>query len=603
MRINIKTLFILLFFTITAIMFFIYENPMTSYGISIYSQVNLIIWITLITALLCGLFISLWYLEDYNTHWWKLGLFIIIFVNSIIILLPSLIGYKYNIGGDHLTHLGYTLNILQSGVIENNIYPGFHLIMSYISLISNISPEILLNYFGILFYFLFIFYSYILANSLLKKKAVRYAVLCSTVPFFYFYYALFPMGYAFITFILIFYLYFKYNSNKSITLAIILILLTIVMVFLHPVSAFFLLLTFLVYELANMLKNNNIKFNKKMFTISNIKNYRISISFALILFVTFNLWLWNNFKVWSKFVNGIIDLFSNELTTTPITEKAAEGFSALNLSIFEIMKLFFETYGDVFIYGIITIITIILIWKNDALVSKYTKNKGINVFALVFLFLSVLAIIDFVQPLTILSSGRLIFLSIIFLPLFTGLGLSLISEKINTNIIKNKKIVTLVIVGIIYTSSLVGIFDLHFSPITYKTNPAITNANIDGVNWIISNGNKNLQTIRLGIDTLSRYVDESYGIQAVKYPYQNKKFIIPDHFNYNNDLYFGKNLNKDTYMITRANYIIELYKEVFPSVNRFTISDFRSLDNDITVNKIYENGEVENWYINGNSSL
>lgn len=599
MKNKIKLLLIFSFLLIILSELLISNNPMSSYSLSIYSQVNTFALLILMFTLISGISISVWDLYSENPYSWKYGLIIVIFVNTIIILLPSSLGYKFNTSLDMFDHMGYAVTIINTGHIyfNHDIYPVIHILYSNISLLTGQSINKITNYLGISYYALFILSTYILSNYLLKKKAAILATICSTVPFFYFYYSVFPLGYAFITFILVFFLYFKYKEKKSVQFGILILIFMFYMTFIHPLGAIFLSLALISIEISNyFIQHQQLK---KIFPVPpKKKKFTVSLSFILIALIVLNLWLWNNFKYWSAFVEGIQNIFTFDLSTTPLTQRAAEGFSTLHLSLIDIASLFIRTYGAILLFGILSIYTIFIIFRNQKLIKNYS-NRMIYFLSLIFLLFCVLAINDIIQPLTFLSSGRLIILPTMLLPIFTGLALIIITDY-KFNVIKNKKLLATIPIFIITIASIIGVFALFPSPMIYKINPAITTANFDGMEWIVNNGNPQIQSIVLPpLDNLYRYVNiNGFNNQSTLYQYQILGYKFPDHFNYTNSSNFGSNFNSTIYMITSEKSTVNVYIEIFPTVNRFTISDFNKLKNDNTVQKIYENGEIQNWIVN-----
>jgi hypothetical protein len=376
-------------------------------------------------------------------------------------------------------------------------------------------------------------------------------------------------------------------------MGILLILFSIYCVFFHPVSAFLLVIIILTFEIGKIIFNKYYSMGNK--SISEVKKDEIVLAFALIIFISLMLWLWQNFKIWDSFVSGTINLFTVELATKPLTESAAESISILHLSIVNIISLIIKIYGDILILGLLSLYVVIRIFRKHMENLKDLELRNIFIISLIFITVSTITIIDLIHPLSTLSSGRIILLSIIFLPLFAGIALYNFQNK--KNLKKSKKIfINVLIFLIISSSSLLAVFSLHASPITYKSNDAVTSANYDGVIWMTTDGIKKYGTITLGIDDIKNYVDANHGRIKIQYPEQIS-YKIPDHFNYTNRSMFGENLQSNTYMITRENFILSLYTEVYPQINRFDVKDFNLLENDKSVNKIYENGEVQNWYI------
>lgn len=597
---NLKIVYTTLFMIITLITLILSENIIKGYEISIYTQINPIVWILVIITLIGGITLLTWDLQNEKQYWWKLSILLIMIINTIIIFLPVMIGYQFSISGDTLSHLGYILAISNNGHISNDIYPINHLIISIITAVSSISSEDVIKYFGIIYYSLFILFSYLMAKRVFKKNKIAIlACLFSTIPFFYFYYAFIPIGFTIVSFIMFYYIYFIYQEKKSANMGILILLLLLFMVLMHPVASFFLLISLIFFELGKVLYLK--RYSHGEFRLTKSLN-KISITFSLILTILFVSWLWQGYGVWEAFVHGIIDLFSNELNNSGLTTTAAESFGLLNFSILDMITLFIKMYGHIFILGLVGIIAamiIILNKKNEKIDNK--QYQSLFILSIIFVTFSVLAIIDFIQPLSILSSGRLMFLPMIFIPLFSSFGLYFFIKKYKAD--SSNKLIKIALISFLSIPFLIAIFSLHQSPFVYKSNPAVTSEEITGADWIIVNGNIKMNTISLGVDDLKRFSDAIYSRKKMKYS-TTTKIKIPDHFNYTQGepSNLGQDYDKNYYLITRKDYILSLYRIIFPQLNRFTEEDFRLLNEDNTVYKIYENGEVQNWHIIGNNT-
>lgn len=594
-------IFTILFVVVAINALLISFNSISGYGISLYSGLTLFSWISIILTIIIGVFLTL---INYNNkdNKWILGLGLILLINLILLLLASSQGYVINSGGDVLSHLGYSIDILNTSHIGNlNFYPVTHILIVSFSYLSNIPIINLINYIGPLFYLLFVLYSYLLVKLIFNKNAAILAALSSTVLILPTYYALFPMGLAFLTFPLVFYLYFSYSQNKKPATAMIIILMLIFIALLHPVASFLLFLSLVIFELIKIL--NNYSFKQRKIVKNNENSYQISFILAAISIIVLLAWLWSFFDVWSQFIYSIIDLFTSQLSTISFTTQASESILKLGLSNLGLLELIIKIYGHLFILWIISFISAVLFLTKK----NFYKENNIEVFSISILFIlfSILAGTDFIHPLTSLSSGRLLNAVVPLFPILLGGSFYVFLQKNQfNNKIKNKKnenkTRTTIIGLIIISSIIIGIFALYPSPLIYQTNDAIDNQNLNGGYWLINYGNLNYEVINLYTDPINRYADAllgSNGAEQKGYPQQLRNYVFPDHFNYTTD--YGNSFSRNTYLLTEENNIVYIYKYLYPQLHRFDANDFNRLENDSSVNKIYDDGEIQNWLING----
>ncbi len=560
----------------------LFHVPNNMHNISIYSEIIIYYWVFYFFALIIGTYLVL---EGLNSNYWKLGIIIIFLSNLTIILLPFLKGYDFSGSGDHLTHLGYVKDILYTGHIStHNVYPATHIIISSLVYFSKISPQILLNFISPLFYFLFIIFTYLLACELVDKEPAIIATLISTILSIYYYVQVFPMGYAFLLYPFIFYIYFKNQKQRKISTSVILLLILTVLVIFHLVAAFVMFLAILIMELSQIAYHR--------FITREITKKKINITLALFLFVVVLLWITNNAYAWQNSISNVIGWMSFEMLTQPLNTVAMAGFNQLNLNVFDIILLFFKKYGVQFFCLIVSLVVIIqLLIKSNF---TYVKEREFfYVYMVVFLFSLILWIVDLFIPLTLLTSGRLIALVNSIFPIFVGLGFYRIlnSNKISiNNIVSRIKIpVATILLVIVF---LVGVFSLYPSPAIYSTNDALDNSQTASAIWFNEKESNHISVAILGYVSTDRIQQALNGFSFYTHHYN---YPVPDHFDYNTNTYLGNYYNSTTYLLYNEQFILSIYQQggVFSQIGRFNPNDFQRLDNDTSVNKIYDNGEID----------
>lgn len=605
----LKTIAIILFSFSSMALIMIAKNPCPEYEISVYNAVLPISWMLLLVAIMggIGLMVHQAMVDEVVgiRYGWQIGLLLILFSNLVIILLPYIRGYAFPSVDDHLTHIGYVKDIMQTGAINSkNVYPATHLAISQLSFVTGISAETITNLFGPLFYIFFILFTFLLSREIIPKPATILATVASTILYCFYYIEVFPMGFAFIISILIFYLYFKYLENKTVGFAILILLLGILMAFFHPVASFSLIIAFLIMEFSKQLFDRLCINKSGQDRASRSLVSQMSFSFPFLFFIILMLWVWNHFQVWNRSISSVSGWFYNELLVEPMTQKAAESFGKLGLGFIGQGELFILMYGHYFIYMALSLIAVEEIAR-EFLHSPSKNTKSIYLLACFLLPAEAIWITDYFMPLTNLSSGRLICLVAALFPSFVGLALHKIgganSEKSVKNVSKvNKgKLIKAVSVAlIIILCSLIGIFSIYPSPFTLRTNPAASYAMVDGNKWLLEQSNSCVGEINLGTQVPFRYADALYGVGSNR-PKVIVEENIADHFNYPRYATLGESFEGDRYVIVRSNFIKMIYTELYPQLHRFTKDDFSRLELDPSANFLYNNSDTQVWYVRG----
>lgn len=597
---------ILLIFILLAIIL-IKQNPVAGYELSIYSPLPVTVWVFLLGSIIGGIILVVNQAANSSKktgNWWQIGLLLILLSNLVIVLLPYLRGYAFSCSGDHLSHLGYVKNILQTGTLTTgNVYPITHIIIFQLSSILGISEEIVINFIGPLFYLLFVLFTYLLSREILPKTAAILATTASTVLYCYYYNQVFPMGFAFITTVLVFYLYFNYLNHKSVAFATVLIVTGCLIVFFHPVTSFMLIVALVVME------SGKILFDRIFITgrgrISQVN--QISLILPLLFFVILMIWIWAKYSVWSYSVSSVAGWFNAELLTKPMSEIALESFDKLGLSTLGILELFIRMYGHYFIYLVLSLIAIESIVRK-CFISFSDDNHSIFLYSILFMPMTAIWLTDYIRPLTTLSSGRIIWFMTALFPTLVGLGLYRIGrmeiERVGKDTRggfisdKGKTIGALSVILILIICSVIGIFAIYPSPLILQTNWASSYAMIDGQEWLLENGDPNVNVLTIGSPAPQRYADALWGNTARKYPGADKNEQFQDHFNYHlGYTTFGQSIEGGRYIILRENYINLLYKQLYLKVGRFNDDDFFRFKLDPSVNKLCTNEDTQILYV------
>jgi len=579
----LKLLLISSFLLFSIVTLFLSKYCSVGYNLSIYNNLPFPSLLLISLLILIGIGITL---EGYKNkdNIWKIGFLLIILCNFIVLLLPYLIGYTYSSNADHLTHIGFVKDILGTGnlnsYMDKNIYPFIHILAVELSLFTKLSIEKIAFFLGPLFYFLFLSYTYILSRKLTPNSKIL-TVVAGTVLFCYFFKEIFPMGFAFLTYPLIFYVYYNYRSKKNTSYAILTLLLLLIMPFFHPIAAILLSFVLVVLEIGN--------FSMDIF----LKNNQRNLSFTLIIFslIIIMLWMWQTSWLWKTSVLNVFNFLNFDLLNQPFVNKANESFNKLGLNLPQIFELFVRTYGPIVLFSILSIITALKTIINRDFSS--IKNRFIYLLSVVLFFCSVLWISDYIHPLTQLSSGRLIWVVIPLFPIFVGISLH---KFINSKFMKNEKSKFILVFLIMGLSSLIALFSIYPSPQIYQFNTAVSTSEIDGAKWIISNSNSTDSVISIGYVPIFRYENALNGTLMTN---QNRADVngISDHFNYTKFNEIGEEYDKNKYIVLRQNFILSVYTGIYKSINRFNKEDFSKLEKDPTVSEIYEDGNMNILFI------
>lgn len=586
------------------------------YEISIYSAVSSYFWYFLVF----GIFISICIIihqafsGDTDTkHWWVLGISTIMLSNMVILLLPVFRGYEIYGRWDISTHVGYVKDILQFNHISNNIiYPAIHILIAIISRITNTNEIQIINYIIPLFLELYILFMYCLAKTVfINRKEIIISTLASSVLFLsYINYQVLPNTLSILLLPIVFYTYlnvFKSNveckNTKSLfQFRIILVIFIIFFPFFHPLTSFILIVTFLVTYL--LMFHYNKKFNLSL----NGKRRQNTIVPALIGFIVFVLWISTKLSFWNNNIHQVTTWFIGEATTPVVSKNISTIFEKLHMKLLDIIELFIKIYGHIFIYIVFSIIAAAIVirgifWKRDkSLHYLYFLIGWFSVYNL-FLIIHIFS--------TILKFGfwRIVAIVIVTTPIFVGY---VISKSMDNK--KYYQFVCITVIIILFFSSIIGIFNTFPSPYTLQTNQQVTKSEIVGMKWYYFN--KNISYNDMNIKSCYRFADFILGDKKrhersdiLNCEREDTKIgrslsigLVPKHFSYTNFSRFSDYINRDKRLENVSympifKYERIYYADMYPQLDEFNENDFKKLNFDTSLYRIYDNDGIDIWKI------
>lgn len=572
-----KIISIISFLLIILTLIVITKSPATGYEISIYSSVPLV-WVFLIGSTAGGISIIVHqaFSKDGRNNWWLIGFFILIISNFIILTLHAFRGYFQYAGADSMHHFEVIKELVANGhIASGNYYPIIHIFCSEIAVIYSIPSEIVAKYLppflSILFMMLFM---YLLAkSSILEKGQVLLASAASCILFFNsFHLLLYPHTLSVLLFVPIIYLYLRTLEKPSWQFSFLFIILLIFLPYTHPSGSVAMIFLLVAMELARVMHDK--RYDPKG-SLS-----KIAVNPILISVITFFMWM-SSFAVFgaksSSLWASIFEPYKNPYFVN-FTEAIAR------LEWIEIAEYNLKMYGDTIIYIILASIAGVIIIKRIL-----KKEKGTKYLFLLFMFFVVCIPIEYTLFIGVGSetAGRM--LNLLYMmtvaPVLVGFVLY--------ELFKNKKralAITAVVIILTLTAS-VSVFSVYHSPWTFSPSWHITNMDVEGSDWFFAHSNSTIQYETMGVDP---------GVL------RGKVGLVPEHFNYSYHETLGESLARDSYVvITKRCKLANAYPMVqkarlnMPSGWGFDSSDFNKLEKDISVAKVYSNGEFDTFLVRG----
>ena len=521
------------------------------------------------------------------------GLFNLLILNSIILLLPFLRGY-FTIGiGDVTNHLAYLKGILSTHywggpeVVRGSPYPLPHILSVDMMLIIGMKLETIGQITPVLYYIVYVLFVYLLGRELFKdnRKAIL-LLLVALVPVLrgYYYY---PSLMFFCLIPMLLYALAKTVERTSFQFKLVLVITLVTLPIAHAASsvllmAFSAIICLVVYILPG-----------GSFTLRSYLNC------ALIFLVVWFVWLLaleGTFVSWIRYYVGWFSSVSEQYSYFKVN---LAGLEAARLSLGDAIILYIKKFGPThLLFGLASVFSISAIY-NWIRKKRYDKfNIALSIICLVSV---ALYIISFFFTLTLLGGRIIPYVLLISLLVSATFLFSLVSASKS----RIRRVVSLTFtVVLLFSITCIATFGYYDSPFTKDSPEHCTYMELNGMSWLLQNRNKNLEVDDLShkqrlLTTCLLGYDKSALEPNLKSVYE--LITMPHHFNYGNESLLAKTLKKNMYLI--INKKTELIStEVYPEYEDrwvFHPDDYAKLESDVSIDRMYHNGEVKIFFVNG----
>jgi hypothetical protein len=565
--------------------------PASGYEYSIYESFPWFYWALVIGAIAAGslTILASAFADRTSDRFWIIGVATVVLTNLVLLFMPYIRGYPMYGRADPMTHLGYIHIITDTGVVGGgNIYPNTHLLIQILSYatgqeamsVINIVPIVVtLLYFGSMAMLLkctYVSRRHLLAGLPLALLPVYGLAHHGTSPY--------RLTILIIPFVL--YLVAKEQRMGLMRMRGALVISLIATVIYHPLATVFLLIVFVLHLAIRQFRRFGIEQAKPTNIVS-------------LVTVVFAAWYFNFAGIIFRFEGIVeeflvrdndapIDSYSNTLATT-----SPELTDVVRIATFK-----YGTSGLIVGLGVAFLVVALYLWWQD----EYRPNIFTTVFSISLIGFAIGSAAFLFFDLIVPMDRPLQFAKIFGIVLASGL-LYLTSKH---KIVPEPSYTVLVVVVLLLTASLTTM-SLYESQLSSEFNPQVTEMELDGSQWVFENRNGDRKIEEFGIRQY-RFHDAMYGVTA-RDAVRREGTTPPAHFNYSARPHFGMNYDEDVYLIlTRLGRIT--YPKKFPDYREFwafTPQDFARLEEDPTVNRVYDNGEfttygVDSTQLNANET-
>lgn len=581
-----KLAIIIAYTFIVSALFIIIKTPSAiGYEISIYSTYPMMFWFFILGSIIISIYIII-LSSIYNSKFWMCGVFAIFICYTVILFLPSIRGYFFFANGssDIFTHLADINIILEIGRINRGlIYPITHILAAELNLIASLSLRSINNIFAIFFTYSYVVSFFILGQAILKTNRGGLFLLAWALPLMYsfLHYAFIPFFFSLSLIPFILYCYHKKTFENTWKFSLLLIIFSLNIVFFHPFIVLMLLIVFTVFSIFYI-------YTKNVCDKPRLQNANTIIG---ILIVSFCTWYFS-FNVFLRQLQKVIDaLFYTGETT--IYEYQTNALQSSAASVPLVVERFLKTYGSLSIYFLLAFLCIFIVYRK-----KRTAKDEEIVYSLLYIAAILFGLSQAIGYFVIFEPIRISSFAIVIATILLGIVFYWIFE--NTTSTTKKSILVIFMTIVICLASILGVLNLYDSPWKGSPNNQMTKMSASGLDWFLGNANHSAHVMN-ELTPIRKY--KAYKSTLSHNPYNTITEInkIPTHFGYDKNESLSTTVGyTERYMITTE--LTRMFYLAVPENRRSIVpqykeDDFKRLNSDPTVNKVYFNGEFELWCI------
>jgi len=576
-------------------------NPVAhSYEISFFEAYPLWFWGALVSVVLLGQALILSNARDTSAEYWKLGFGLAGAANIVLLLHPHVRYVLYG-RGDVLTHIGSVRHIVKTGTFMNiNYYPVTHMLAAMLTELGMLSPVKATSILPALFSLVYIAsYVYLVRYLAPNRLAFLFATSIGTLlPLGVGHMYTLPSAVSFFFAPLIAYLYLAlHDSPQFRTYAVVFVFLVVISVPFHPLSYLYILTILLTFRTVHAIAPR-------------VENFSLDVPSAvhsptLLLGIVLSLWWYSGSTPAVRSAVNILGPFLGELEGGRFSHLTSVA-STYSPSLLDIVTVGLFSYGRlglvIGLTGVVLCVHLLRRWQQGRAIRSSVVALGI-VYG-VFVGLTAAAFfLDF-----LISYNRLARPVYFAAPLLIGFGTASLFRDMAPRRRQALLGIFVCLLSVLLVLSVVG---LHSSPITKDNNKQVTEMELRGSEWYYDNRDRSLLTDELGFKQFRFYGATGDGYTRdgsfeglIRLPQQNIRFRgtgPPDHFGYENNATLGASYGEDRYLV-----VTELGRERYPKLYpdyeeswRFHPDDFRQLERDSTVDRVYDNGEFDLYYVHG----
>ncbi len=545
------------------------------YEISIYAAYSSWFWMGIVVSFVLGATIVVRSSEGpHRRRYLALGVGLVLLTNAILLFLPIIRGYYVFGGGDMYTHLGHITEIVENGhVNDENYYPGIHVHTLIVMQISGLDfyavKNVLAPLFSVAYWLGVVVFGLRLTDD---SRGVRYLVPFALLPVFKqaeLYYG--PNMFTFALYPLALYAVLGVRSSRSRFVAL-LSLVFCYFVFTHPVTTLVGLFTIALIAVSK-LATATVHGDRPP-----VKQSVPLVTVPVAVVVMFVYWYYSFPKILLMTTGMIWSLFFG-VETSQLGEYS-NALENVPLALGDLVAVVAYGRGSEILLSVGGSVVVLYLGYRIAFGRSRLRWQYVFVVAGFGVF-SALAAALLVNPI-MLTWTRLFKYAQFFAVLLLAMALYVSVHRSERSV--GRRDLAVVAVLLVLTSLVV--FGFYDSPLQRGTNNHVPETRLEGMEWFVDHREEG----RLAHGFSYRYEHAFLGIDPD--PRTGTGVAVPEQLGYGNASSFATPNRTGRYLL-----VTERLEEYYPSIHpdypefwKYGPEDFRRLDRDEGLNRVYANG-------------
>ena len=487
-------------------------SPATGFESSIYESTPLFFWVFLLASLFIGVFTLIYQaFHDDKRRIWLVAFLLVMLANFSLFVLPGLRGYEFIGKADALTHIGFTMDIIQDGQLAmDDFYPITHILVAQCKEILGISIFDVGLYLPGFFTILFMLFSLLLVMAITRSKGkILLVTACSVIVLPVGAGAIFPEIHCaglftlFFPFALGLYFLSLQAKNNRFGFAVAFLLLMIFFAFVHQLVTLSLILMLSFIEITkHFLKRPGYLVLKNGEALHGPSQ----IAPILVLFIVSLAWVMN-YSLFAGEAEESFKFLRGELLEVTASAHVESRLSELDIRGFDLIVLYLKMYGDKLIFGLLSLLYSIFVLREFIKKRSYRFGEMALLVACIpigFLILATLGRHRVAAPFREIGLGMTI------LTVLGGMGLFMMAKQY-----LNSKLRMATAMLIVMVTIPISMMTTYHSSYYHAASHHATQRDLAGFQWVFeSMPHRDMGIIHMDATSPYRFGNALYGTEA-----------------------------------------------------------------------------------------